>query len=161
MRRIESVVLAIVVGLLGVGVWRAQPLLPVWNSQPEVPRPAASVEAGEAGEAGGAVWVRGTRDPIRPLHSHTQIAIRGAIDSGSTTVVPVAWGPSVPRAGELMIGATSSELRRSFGDPMLETALVRDGRLIQRYYYFNNDQTQFTMATLENGRVVSAISPGR
>ncbi len=155
MRRIESVVLAIVVGLLGVGVWRAQPLLPVWDAQPKAAPPAASVDTGAA------VWVRGTRDPIQPLTSHGQIVLRGAIDSATTTVVPVPWAASVPRAGEMMIGATSTELRRSFGDPMLETALLRDGRLIQRYYYFNNDQTQFTMATLENGRVVSAVGPAR
>lgn len=155
MRRIESVVLAVVVGLLSVGVWRAQPLLPVWSSHAEAARPAASVETS------GVLWVKGTRDPIRPLPSHRGIVLRGAIESGSTTVVPVPWAASIPRAGELMIGASTSELRRSFGDPMLETALLRDGRLIQRYYYFNKDQTQFTMATLENGRVVSAIGPAR
>lgn len=155
MRRIESVVLAVIVGLLGVGVWRAEPLLPVWHPHAEAARPAASVETG------GAVWVKGTSNAIRPLPSHRQIVLRGAIDSNSTTVVPVPWAASIPGAGEMMIGATSTELRRSFGDPMLETALVRNGRLIQRYYYFNNDQTQFTMATLENGRVVSAIGPAR
>jgi hypothetical protein len=155
MRRIESVVLAVVVGLLGVGVWRAQPLLPAWDSHPEAARPAASVETG------GAVWVKGTRDPMRPLPVHKEIVLRGAIESGGTTVVPVPWAASIPRPGQLMIGATTSELRRSFGEPMLETALLRDGRLIQRYYYFNNDQTQFTMATLENGRVVSSIGAAR
>ncbi|HZQ54679.1 MAG TPA: hypothetical protein VFB14_20930 [Bryobacteraceae bacterium] len=156
MRRIESVILAIVVGFLGVGVWRAQPLFPAWNSQPEAVRPAAA-----SVETGGAVWLKGTRAPIRPLPSHRDIVLRAAIDSGSTTVVPVLWAASIPRAGQMMIGATSSELRRSFGDPMLETALLRDGHLIQRYYYFNSDQTQFTMATLENGRVVSAVGPVR
>lgn len=155
MQRIESVILAIVVGLLGVGVWRAQPLFPARDSQPQATHPVAPVFTG------GAVFVKGTSDPVRTLPSHTEIAFRRTMNSGSTTVVPVTWSPSIPRAGEMMIGATSSELRRSFGDPLVETALLRDGRLIQRYYYFNSDQTQFTMATLENGRVVSAVGPAR
>jgi hypothetical protein len=61
----------------------------------------------------------------------------------------------------MMIGATGAQLRSSFGDPMLQTALTRNGRLVQRYYYFNDDQTQFTVATLENGRVVAAEGAAR
>lgn len=163
MRRIESVILAVVVGLLGVGVWQAEPLLPALSSKSETAHANASANLPEA------AWVNLRRELPTPLkrsraavrQSRSNALLGKAFNSESITVVSVPSAASIPRAGDMTIGATRTQVRTSYGDPMLETALMRDGRLVQRYYYFNNDQTQFTVATLENGRVVSAEGTAR
>jgi hypothetical protein len=54
------------------------------------------------------------------------------------------------------IGATRSELRERYGVPTFAVESVRDGSLVERYYYVKPDHANVVMATLHNGKLVAA-----
>jgi len=78
-------------------------------------------------------------------------------DEASTITVMV---PSAhyPKPEELTLGSTGTDIRSQFGEPSARIAGVRDGVLIERYYYMNGDRTLLTVATLKNGVLVGAQS---
>jgi hypothetical protein len=75
-----------------------------------------------------------------------------------TVLVPSAHYPTPE---ELKIGSTGTDIRSQFGEPSARVAGVRDGFLLERYYYLNSDRTRVTIATLRNGLLVSAQSQSR
>jgi hypothetical protein len=75
-----------------------------------------------------------------------------------TVMVPSAH---YPKPEELKLGSTGTDIRSQFGEPSARVAGVRDGVLMERYYYLNGDRTLLTVATLQNGLLVSAQSQRR
>jgi hypothetical protein len=66
--------------------------------------------------------------------------------------------PKFPVRTDFPRGATSLQIRAQYGEPTARTTEMHDGHLFEHYYYFNNDRTQLTVATFENGVIVSAES---
>ena len=55
-------------------------------------------------------------------------------------------------------GSTTAEIRAEYGAPTLDITGTRNGRVLERYYYVNRDQTRLTVANLENGLLTSVES---
>jgi hypothetical protein len=72
-----------------------------------------------------------------------------------TVLVPSAHFPTPE---ELKAGTAGTDIRSQFGEPSARVAGVRDGVLLERYYYLNSERTKVTVATLQNGVLVSAQS---
>jgi hypothetical protein len=83
------------------------------------------------------------------------LAFNGFPTSETQVDVPM---PKFPFRTDFPRGATGVQIRARYGEPTARTTEIIDGHLLERYYYFNNDRTQLTMATLENGVIVSAAS---
>ena len=88
---------------------------------------------------------------------------------GSSKEVPPVFPPTImtveipadvpfPTPDTMKIGSTRKELRAAFGDPTMDIAGTRNGRVIERYYYLSRDRNRLTMATVENGIIISAES---
>jgi hypothetical protein len=63
-----------------------------------------------------------------------------------------------PTPESLKIGSSRAELRAAFGEPAMDIAGIRDGRVLERYYYLNRERSLLTVATVENGKVTAAES---
>jgi hypothetical protein len=81
-------------------------------------------------------------------------------EQNSSTVVVVPL-PGMPKAGSIKAGTSRTELRARYGDPTLDVAARRDGRLVERFYYLSEDQSQVTVATLQDGAVTHAETVSR
>ncbi len=62
----------------------------------------------------------------------------------------------VPDSEKMEIGTTRSELRERYGVPTLAVSSVRDGALVELYYYVQPDRVKLVIATLREGKLVSA-----
>jgi hypothetical protein len=164
MRGGETIILAAIVAGIGVAVWHAREWIPSLNTAassllghpPEpvatkVPESAAKVTVVSNEKVkvrGRTLHTNGPRDP-------------NIITQGNTSVVIVAWSGSFPNPGDLAPGTTRKQLTSRYGPPGLEVASTRNGRLVERYYYSSADHTRLTIATLEDGAVVSSASASR
>jgi hypothetical protein len=82
----------------------------------------------------------------------------GAVPSpAGTTPTPKPDRP-FPTPETLTNGTSTAEIRATFGVPAIDIAGMRDGRVIERYYYVNRDRSRLTVVTMENGRLTSADS---
>ncbi len=159
MRGLQGIVLVAFIGLIGLGLWNARQWMPRWSGysapmgakSPGIPdkperkkRTGGKHEPGRAGE--------------QPAPSDFDLA---------PPLVPKADGEvperhsAFPARSDLPVGATRLEIRRKYGDPSAAVTETRSGHLFERYYYFNGDRTQLTVATLEDGVLISAESRSR
>lgn len=165
MKGMESVLLAAIVGLLGLGAWRAQSWLPSLRSAASsltsavTKSPAGKTPASTNGKAGEAAKAK--RPHPGRSSADTSLKVADFPKPENATVVPVEWHTRFPNAPELVAGTTRTELRNKYGAPLLKVATQRDGTLIEQYYYSTADRTHFTVATLHNGTVVGAESVSR
>jgi hypothetical protein len=67
----------------------------------------------------------------------------------------------MPNANNIKAGTTRTELRARYGNPTLDVTARRDGRLVERYYYLSEDQSQLTVATLQDGAVTQTETVSR
>jgi hypothetical protein len=63
-----------------------------------------------------------------------------------------------PEPRDFRSGMLRAEVEQRYGTPTLSTVQTRSGRLLQRYVYVKGDKTAVTVAVLEDGRVVNALS---
>ena len=66
--------------------------------------------------------------------------------------------PAFPEPRNFASGMLRSDVERLYGTPTLSTIQTRSGRLLQRYIYVSPEKSSTTMAIIEDGRVVSALS---
>jgi hypothetical protein len=152
MRSLAMLILVASIGLLGVAIWEGLQ----WY-------PGQTLQAASA------------RFPVRPPVKKKEKAVHGGMaknpvrspDSGTNE--PPSFPPhlnsgaavvrhplSVPDSDNMEIGATRSELRERYGVPTFAVESVRDGSLVERYYYVKPDHANVVMATLHNGKLVAA-----
>jgi hypothetical protein len=68
------------------------------------------------------------------------------------------WLPAFPTRADLALGASGVHIRAKYGEPTARVTEMHAGQLLERYYYFNSDRTQMTVATLVGGVLTSAES---
>ena len=97
------------------------------------------------------------RDKLEGVASsaHGSSAPTGARNTATPVEAPAFRFPT-PK--NLQVGASSAEIRAAYGEPTMHIAGIRNGRILERYYYVNKDHSQLTVATIENGVVKSAES---
>ena len=156
MRGIEVLLLAGFIGLIGVSVWNARQWLPDWgpkavifapNSMSGPPGAKADKPAHSRGRRG---FGSGDRESTRG-----DVAFNGLPVSETVVDVPM---PKFPTRTDFPSGATGAQIRAQYGEPTARTTEMRGGHVVEHYYYFNSDRSQLTMATLDNGVIVSAES---
>jgi hypothetical protein len=154
MRGIETLTLAALVGLVGIGIWQGHK----WFPDLTLHKGTAAVSSSD-------------RKALEDLHSHSaaktsrsgnhKAGDRRSLDAAglplepSNSIVVIVPSPTPPNQNSFPPGATRSQLREEYGEPALDVVARRDGRLIERYYY-SADQTHFVVATLHDGSVVSS-----
>jgi hypothetical protein len=183
MRGIQAILLVGFIGLVGALIWNARQWLPLRGAQAvsSAPSAASKMAEGLAGKTEpkktGArnEWELDSADPKVPFKELPlfcgggeeaaaalccQIACSPA--EGKTDAQPRATeapgAPLFPTLNDLPAGATDVQIRARFGEPAARVTETRDGRVFERYYYFNRDHTRLTVAILKAGVVVSAES---
>lgn len=148
MRAVESLMMALAVAVLGVGIWAVHKWVPrsglsifrpastenVKVAQPPAAKPAPKPPKHTASR---------TRDVALPL---------GAIE------VDVPAGYPFPNPHDLPAGTTRAQITAKYGEPIARVSGIEEGRLFERYYFLHRDRTRITVATLRNGVVASAES---
>ena len=152
MRGIEAMLLAAFAGLVGLGLWNARQWLPHWG-----PKVLNSVPA----NVGKAVTKVG--DKLGPKKQHAgKRGIMGNAQSSGTSDIPPSetsidvWMPAFPTRADLPVGASGVGIRAKYGEPIARVTEMHEGQLLERYYYFNSDRTQLTVATLQAGIITGA-----
>jgi hypothetical protein len=159
MRGLESLMLAALVALLGLGIWQGRNWLPgLLHHTTTAPLSSANKPAKE-------LHPKVTVKKGRFAHGKSAKPEFAAVDrliaeqdSATVVVVPL---PGMPKAGNIKAGTSRTELRARYGEPTLDVAARRDGRLVERFYYLSEDQSQVTVATLKDGAVTHAETVSR
>jgi hypothetical protein len=68
---------------------------------------------------------------------------------------------SLPAPQNLIVGTTRAALEQQYGKPTVDVVARHDGSLVERYFYVSRDHAHITVATLRDGKVVSAASVPR
>ena len=152
MRGIETMLLAAFAGLVGLGLWNARQWLPQWS-----PKVVNSVPA-NAGKADTKV---GDKLGAKKEHAGKRGMMGNARSSGTSDIPPSetsidVWMPAFPTRADLPVGASGAGIRAKYGEPTARVTEMHAGHLLERYYYFNSDRTQLTVATLQAGMITSA-----
>ncbi len=151
-------------GLLGVGVWQAHDLLSRSGS-----RVASSLAAlvkmepaRPAGKPDNEPDQKSVKAKGKLARGH-RVGVASATELGNlempppeTTVMEVPVGNPFPDPHKLSKGVTRMQLVDKYGEPTMRASATVQGRLIERYYYVNSDRTKLTVATLEDGLLMSA-----
>lgn len=151
-------------GLLGVGIWQAHDLLSrsgsrvanslaaLVNMQPVRPAAKPDKEPDHKSAKTKGKLARGHRVG---LASATELS-NLEMPPPETTVMEVPVGSPFPDPRKLSKGVTRMQLVEKYGEPTMRASATIQGRLIERYYYVNNGRTKLTVATLEDGLLISA-----
>jgi hypothetical protein len=96
-------------------------------------------------------------DPIA-IHKRTSsTALTSArmreFPGGTTTVVVPP--PPFPTQKNVVAGTALAQVRQTYGEPVMNVAELKEGHLLQRWYYVNDDNTAMTVATMDDGVVRS------
>jgi hypothetical protein len=150
MRGIEVMLLAAFAGLVGLGLWNGRQWLPQWS-----PKVVNSVPV----NAGKPVEKAAGKLEAKKQHGGK----RGVLSSGvsdiplSETRIDVPYLPPVfPTQADFPAGTSGVRIRAKYGEPSARVSEMHGGQLLERYYYFNSERTQLTVATLEGGVVTGA-----
>ena len=100
----------------------------------------------------------GNSQPIHKLRpgsaAHLNALRKTEFPAVSTTVVVPL--PPFPTQQNLRTGTAWAQMRKTYGEPMLNVSELKAGHLFERWYYVNYDNTAMTVATLDDG-FVSAV----
>jgi len=158
MRGLEGLLIALVLGLLGVAVWQSQRWVPRWS---------ATVPTSETANASVTKITKATTDSKSRIGKPERLRRKTAASTpfetlaeANTTVVVVPL-PSIPDSRDLRVGITRTQIRDKYGEPSLNVSARQNGKLVERYYYLNGDQTRVTVAILQDGTLVSAQTVSR
>jgi hypothetical protein len=94
---------------------------------------------------------------------------RGAASASAPSAAPPVFPPTVmtvtvppdlpfPTPDNLKVGTTRAEIRAAYGEPAMDIAGIRNGRVLERYYYLNRERSLLTVVSVENGTLTSAES---
>lgn len=159
MRGLEGLLLFALLGVIGIAVWQYRPWVPKWSAT--VP---TSETAGESVKKATKAITDSKHRSRKPERLGRKTAGASTpfdtLAEANTTVVVVPL-PSIPDSRDLRVGSTRTQIRDKYGEPSLNVAARQNGKLIERYYYLNGDQTRVTVATLQDGTLVSAQTVSR
>lgn len=145
MRAVESLMMALALAVLGVGVWAVHKWVP--RSGLSIFRPASSEKI--------KVAERPVSKPTPvPRKQTTRHPLDVALPLGAIEV-DVPAGYPFPGPGDLPRGTTRAQIKAKYGEPIARVSGVEEGRLFERYYFLHGDRTRITVATLRNGVVAS------
>jgi hypothetical protein len=148
MRAVESLMMALAVAVLGVGIWAVHKWVP--RSGLSIFRPASSEK------------VKPAEPPVAkptPLpRKHTTYRARDVALPLGAIEVDVPTGFPFPTPRDLPPGTTRAQIEAKYGDPIARVSGVDAGHLSERYYFLHRDQKRITVAILRNGVVASAES---
>jgi hypothetical protein len=92
-------------------------------------------------------------------------AVAGSSPAAAVPVFPpavmmVTIPPDLPfpTPQALKVGSSRAEIRATYGDPAMNIAGIRNGHVLERYYYLNRERSLLTVATVENGTLTAAES---
>jgi hypothetical protein len=85
-------------------------------------------------------------------------AVPSPVETAAAKVCCARPDPPFPTPELMRTGATTAELRATFGVPSVDIAGTREGRVLERYYYVNRERSRLTIANIENGLLISAES---
>ena len=159
MRGVESLMLAGLVGLLGLGVWQGRHWLPnlLPTGTPSLSAPGVNAKAPAGVKSSTKIPAHLPRK-LAKLDAATMDRLLAESSSTTTVVVPI---PSLPGPASIKAGTTRTELRARYGDPTLDISARKNGQLVERFYYLSSDETQLTVATLLDGNVASIETVSR
>jgi hypothetical protein len=155
MRNLETMTLAACIGLVGVAIWEWHhgfPGLAVEGSSPLI-SPVNSAVGKKTTAIHGRVAKNPASQSVTSRTDERSGFITPDFNSGTTVVPPP---PGVPDSEKMEIGTTRSELKERYGTPALAVESVRNGSLVERYYYLKPDHVNLVVATLSDGKLVSA-----
>lgn len=96
----------------------------------------------------------------KPKHTgrrtNTLAATNSAFPDEASTITVLVPSAHYPALEELKVGSTATDVRSQFGEPSARVSGVREGVLLERYYYLNSERTRVTVATFKNGVLVGA-----
>lgn len=165
MRGIETVVMAGIVACFGFAIWRAPQWFPAVNSAAHGLITAASHHpaASKSSVAPKTTEVAANDKSKHGKHAqHADIRqVSSDLKADDASTMSVVWNPAFPSPSDLMAGTTRQQLTSLYGTPWLQMSAMRNGRLLERYYYSTADRSHVTVATLEDGAVVAASSISR
>jgi hypothetical protein len=156
MRSLELLTLAAIIGLVGAVVWQGGHWFPgqsvLATSAPTLPvRPPVSKEVKAVP---GKVAKNPGRHNVAPaMNESAALSLPPDLNSAKIVVTPPL---GIPDSEALAIGTTSSELRERYGVPSVAVESVREGSLVERYYYVKADHANMVVANLRDGKLVSA-----
>lgn len=155
MRGIEKLMVAAFLGLVALGLWNIRD----WLSQ-YIPASVAALVTPASELKPAAILV--TPNKLAATHRKASPRTRTKYDdltADEVTVVDVPYlGQPFPEPKDLPSGITAAEIRAGFGDPAARITVSSGGELIEKYYYLNRERTRYTIASLRDGRVISAAS---
>lgn len=154
--------LLMLLAILGVGLWaitrwaggpgsRASSILAPIASKFGIAAPAKPAEKMSSEQNPKADGQKRTRH-----RSKSSSGMDSAFPDEPSTITVLVPSAHYPTPGELKLGSNGAEIRSQFGDPSARVSGVRDGVLLERYYYLNSERTRVTVATFNNGVLVSA-----
>jgi hypothetical protein len=166
MRSLETLMMAGIIGLVAVAIWQGRHWFPGQISSPGS-AVAVAVQPASKGDPkalhlspaknSGRHSAARKNDPDRPGLP----LVSPATDLSSPLTMVIGSSLGDPDSVKLPVGTTRSELRERFGTPTLDIQSPREGSLIERYYYVNQDHANMTVATLENGRLIATATVAR
>jgi len=153
---VEILLIAASIGLIGLMIWHWQRWLPGQTPQATSSlTPPIDTIASKKAKAG-----NGGRSKIFDRSSAVSRTKELPGDSFSPDPIPVSAAVKpvldIPDSKKMEIGATRSALQTRYGAPTVVVSSVRDGRLVELYYYVRPDRTNMVVATLREGKLVSA-----
>jgi hypothetical protein len=155
MRRPEKLIVAALLGLFGVLIWQAPQWLkiPVLAANSAETLPVSPAVKKDATDGRGSRKSSRRSAPSLTTIDPPELTFPPDLRLGTTTLKPAF---QVPDSEKMEIGATRSQLRERYGVPTLAVQAVHDGSLVENYYYVKPDRTKLVIATLRNGKLVSA-----
>lgn len=164
MRRPELLVFAVCIGLIGIVAWQGR----AWLGQtlhatsavtvdPAIDKRVNPAHSGVAKHSAVTKQSPGrtASGPAVVTSESSEISVPAELNLGTTVVTRL---PDVPDSENMEIGAPSAELRKRYGAPTLAVESVSDGSLVERYYYVKPDRNNLVIATLREGKLVSATT---
>ena len=155
-RRVELLLVAASIGLVALMVWHWQRWLPGQTAPATSTRtpPVDLAVSQKAKTANG----RKAKNFDRSSAASRAPELSG--DSFSPDPVPATTAVKplldIPDSKTMAIGTTRSDLRKRYGIPSAVVTSLRDGHLVELYYYVKPDRANMVVATLREGKLVSA-----
>ena len=154
MRGLDKLFFAAFLGLIGLGLWNVRDWLtrvPISvSASPFTSTPSKPVS----------IPVPATQNTTKHAKNAGHLAAEALSPSAlSTSVIEVPYsGPPFPEPKDFPNGITGAQIRADFGAPAARITVSIGGQLVEKYYYLNREHTRYTIANLQDGRVISADS---
>jgi hypothetical protein len=173
MRGIDALQILGLIALGGIGVWNAKQLPPQRDTVAAYSAPStASTTAGIVGEKRERTRTRARKTGEQSVAAKDLPEFCGGGEGASAalccqaecghapdqavTEIEAPLSPAFPTPDDFQPGATSDQIRAQFGEPTARVTGTMNGRVSERYYYYNPDRSKLTVARLSGGVIVSS-----